>query len=300
VIGAGETISNRKGSALIFVIWVMIFLSVIGLEFSYSMRTEANITRTFLDGTQAYYAALAGIEQGKAEIKTSTGPMFLDETGLLVLNEKDVPGRSGRVGQAVYAYGIVDEERKLNLNRANQPQLVSLFQYAGIDGERLNIIVDSILDWKDSDDTPRLNGAEESYYRSLPFPRSAKDGFFDTVEELLLVRGISADLILGATSGGREGLASLLTTKGGGEINVNTAERPVLEAVYGTTKADEIINGRRTGPITAMAGGVVKSAYFTIMSTGRSNNVQRTIKAIVVKTDGDTLKAVYWNDNWVS
>ncbi len=292
-----SALGNQRGVALILVIWVMIFLSAIGLEFAYSMRTESYSSGTFRDDMEAYYAALAGIEQAKAEIQASGQLIYLDAAGTLVLNEKAAPARWGQLGKAGYTYSIVDEESKLNLNSATQQQLVNLLRFGGLSGEQLEVVADSILDWKDGDSNPRLKGAEESYYRSLPVPRSAKDGFFDAVEELLLVRGVTPELLFG--TGKRAGIGQYLTVKSGGAINVNAASRPVLEAVLGLVMAEQILVQRKSEPVVAVQNGVVKSAYFTIYSTGKSNKAQRTIKTTIWKMDERVLKVLYWNDNWV-
>ena len=71
--------------------------------------------------------------------------------------------------------------------------LINSLDLPGEDKDLLvNTIVDSILDWKDPDDFHRLQGAESDYYQSLPHPYKAKNGNFDTVEELILVKGVTA------------------------------------------------------------------------------------------------------------
>jgi hypothetical protein len=58
-------------------------------------------------------------------------------------------------------------------------------------------IADSIIDWLDSDDTPRTNGAENSYYQALSPSYQCKNGPLDSLEELLLVRGVTPQLLYG-------------------------------------------------------------------------------------------------------
>ncbi|MCC7087065.1 MAG: general secretion pathway protein GspK [Pirellulales bacterium] len=57
-------------------------------------------------------------------------------------------------------------------------------------------IADAILDWIDADDEPREFGAEIDYYSGLGY--APKNGPLDTIEELLLVRGVSPQLLFGA------------------------------------------------------------------------------------------------------
>ncbi|TVQ01592.1 MAG: general secretion pathway protein GspK [Planctomycetaceae bacterium] len=58
-------------------------------------------------------------------------------------------------------------------------------------------IADAILDWLDEDDEPRPFGAELEYYSALPTPYAPKNGPIDSVEELLLVRGVTPELLFG-------------------------------------------------------------------------------------------------------
>ncbi|MDG2380800.1 MAG: type II secretion system protein GspK [Pirellulaceae bacterium] len=69
-------------------------------------------------------------------------------------------------------------------------------------------IADAILDWIDEDDDSREYGAEIDYYSSLPQPYAPKNGPLETLEELLLVRGVTPDLLFGRDQN-RNGLIDL-------------------------------------------------------------------------------------------
>ena len=56
-------------------------------------------------------------------------------------------------------------------------------------------ILESIVDWTDSDNTPADNGAEDSYYLSLADPYQPANVPFRSVEELRMVRGITPQLM---------------------------------------------------------------------------------------------------------
>jgi general secretion pathway protein K len=292
--------NNQKGAALMLVLWVVVLLTAIVTEFSFFMRTEVNIARNFKEDTEAYYAALAGIELAKEEILSSKGQqVYLNENGELILEEKK-PSRKGSIGNAAYSYAIVDEDRKLNINSATPEQLRYMLKYSGVQDTEFDTTIDSILDWRDADNLHRLNGAEEDYYQSLSKPYSCKDGYFDTVEELLMVKGVKPEMLFGSKDGAYRGIAEYLTAKSSHIININTADRVVLEAKFGTAVAENIIMQRSAGPIlTPMAGGIVNSTYFTIVSTGSSGKIKRNIKATVMKKSDATLEILYWNDNWI-
>lgn len=59
-------------------------------------------------------------------------------------------------------------------------------------------VADSILDWLDEDDEPREYGAEfDDYYGTLPSPYRPANGPISSVEQLLLVRGVTAQMLFG-------------------------------------------------------------------------------------------------------
>lgn len=307
---------DENGVALILTLWILVLLTIIVAEFSTSMRTEINITRNFKEESGSYYLALAGIEKAKEEIITPSFVQCLDEKGQLIFKEigkgeeekKEAPQREGlKLENGTYSYVIIDEERKLNLNTATPDMLKRLFISTGVKDKVLDTIVDSIIDWKDPDNLKHLNGAEEDYYRSLQEPYSSKDRNFDTVEELLLVKGMTQEIFYG--SAGKEGensykgVSKFLTVKSSGMININTAPKEVLEAVFGSIQAD-IINAQReqigcfASPLINIRNSVIKSTNFMIISTGgHKNSVNRTVKAVITKTQ-NKIKVLYWNDNF--
>jgi hypothetical protein len=59
-------------------------------------------------------------------------------------------------------------------------------------------VADAILDWIDEDEEPRELGAELEYYTTLSTPYSPPNGPLQSVEELLLVRGVTPTLMFGA------------------------------------------------------------------------------------------------------
>jgi general secretion pathway protein K len=316
--------SEEGGVALILVLSVMVTLVAIVGQFSYSMRTEINITRNFKEEEEAYRLAIAGIESAKMEILSAENPaeMYVNENGILIFGggedeEGDEgvaePERKESLGRGTFEYTITDEDGKLSLNHATIEQLKDLFLDSGVDVTDVDTIVDSIMDWRDTNDLHMLNGAEEDYYRSLEKPYSCKDGPFDSVEELLLVRDMTPEILFGTSrtftdeideedEEAYEGVVKYLTVKGSGKININTAERTVLELVLGEEKADDILTQRESGPITRpMKGGKVSSSFFTVVSTGFSadRSVKRTVKLILHKKDKNNMETVHWNDNFI-
>src|SRR5207249_12115122 len=87
-------------------------------------------------------------------------------------------------------YGITDESAKLDINYASATMLMQL---PGMTDD----VAGAIVDWRDSDDTASASGAESQYYLSLSPPYTCKNAPFETVEELMLVRGVTPQLLYG-------------------------------------------------------------------------------------------------------
>lgn len=315
----GVSSDESGGVALILVIWVMVILIAIVGEFSYSMRTEINITRNFKEEEEAYQLALAGIQYAKAEILSAreTDIVYQNEDGVLIFGEgeeKDEsenafePTRKNNLGKGNFAYTITDEDGKLNINTALAEQLRQVFLDSGVDILEVDAIVDSIIDWRDTNDLHMLNGAEDDYYQSLDHPYSCKDGPFDSLEELLLVKGMSPEIFYGSRREDDEtieedekvyeGVAKYLTVYGS-RININTAPEVVLETVLGTDTATTIISQREAAPLTrAIRNGKTTSVFFTIVSTGMNSDgtIKRSVK-ITVQRKNRALETLFWNDN---
>ena len=151
---------------------------------------------------------------------TAVAP-FVDQTGLM----------SG------IRYGLEDESARINLNA-----LLLADTYVTNGGRTLLMalpgmsedVADSILDWIDEDDDTREYGAEYDYYQSLDPPYSPKNGPLDTVEELLLIRGVFPQLLFGQDAN-RNGMVDPSETGliNNGANTANQAMTPPATAMTG-------------------------------------------------------------------
>ena len=180
-------------------------------------------------------------------------------------------------------------------------------------------IISCLKDWMDSGDDDAitgLNGAETDYYESLDPPYACKNGPFDHLSELRLVKGITPELFAGV--GEAAGLGQYVTVYGAeeaanekfkfpGKININTAELPVLSALLPIENADfaplliayrEATSGTLyTNDVTKLGwhnnvpglAGVqidpnlisVSSQIFRITASASLNNVRVTTTAVI-------------------
>ncbi len=160
--------------------------------------------------------------------------------------EPFLPGgvpRSFNISGCDVTVTVEDEAEKLNINTASDEDILSMLKGSGMDEDLALTITDSILDWRDSDDLRRVNGAEEDYYESLDIPYKPTNGPFRSIFELLLVRGVTDEIfwnnpgiwdLFTVYSSGKGG--GSLTLRGGGTyrfiVNVKTKRGVSLTLIW--------------------------------------------------------------------
>lgn len=243
---------NTRGVALIMVLWVITLLTVVVLEFCFAMRTEVNVTKNYKEELQLYAIAEGGVQRAIAELILKHDPRVQQLKKAMkteeVTPEKREWAADGRPYPLQFDQGecelrIMSESGKMNLNTVTEATLRKVIGNLGLEGEKRDVVVDSILDWRDADDLYRTNGAENDYYQSLKEPYRCKNGNLDSIEELLLIRGVTPELFYGrrGANGGQEGmkasgvgLKDIFSVYASGEqVDINSASLQVLRAVLG-------------------------------------------------------------------
>lgn len=245
--------SRRRGVVLIVVLIVVVLLSLGAYSFSDLMLTHHESAQ--LSGTQLQTRLLvdSGVDFAKAFLaqdpatRTDAGGIFENPDafrGRTVLEDENPELRGsftllspnldeeGNLGGV--RYGFEDESTRLNLST-----LMTLEKTLPGTGKSLLMalpemteeIAVAILDWLDEDDDTEL-GAEVAYYSGLQPPYAPKNGPLETVEELLLVRGVTPELLFGMDSNRNgmidphemtgEGTAGQSTSAGEGERGWST------------------------------------------------------------------------------
>jgi len=246
---------KKQGSILIAVLWSLFFLATLAVAITMLIAPQLGLAQRLRDRAVLRYLAQAGMQRAILELK-------LDETpDVDALNEpwsrneeafKEIELSDGEYFSVGYSlpdpageeeekhYGLIDEERKININAAPAEVLARFFEIVG--GTSLQDaadIGDAIIDWRDADDEPLTNGAEDAYYEGLPEGYPCKNGRFDVLEELLLVKGITPAVFAK--------VKDRLTVFGSGPINVNTADGLVLQSLGVSRELAEKIVSFRAG-----------------------------------------------------
>lgn len=304
---------NESGVALLVTLLVLVLIVILAMEI---FRTGARAAQTGAYGRDSIKAVLlaeAGAAAAKIALRESSRRFGYDT--LDQIWSRPVPPIE--LGDGAILVTLEDEERKINLNKLVLPngiapdeQRIAVFRKLLTILDIEPTIADAVVDWLDVDDTARVGGAESSYYLSLPFPYRAKNDLFDTVDELRLVRGMTADLF--------EKLKPFVTVHSSGAVNVNTAPKEVLMALsagqdaaeggeISAATADQVIeyrkgnpfqNARDIGNASPMLRDLydrtrfrdlidIKSTAFHVRSTGTLSNTYRTIDAVGLRSGSD-------------
>ena len=222
-----STMEQRRGSALLAVLWLSAALSAIAFTVANSVRAETERTATGVDSLKTYYLATGAIERTLVYMQYG-GTYYQPPTPALTFQ---FPSGQARVE-------IIPESAKLNINSTPPGQLQSLLLALGVEGQRAQAIAAAIVDWR----SPSPGGAFtqfDQYYLSLTPSFRGRHASFEEIEELLVIQGVTPELFHGAYS--RDAAGHLIPHAGlkdclsvwaaPGPIDVNTAEPAVMEAI---------------------------------------------------------------------
>ena len=235
--------SNRRGGALLAVLWLSAGLAAIALSVSSNVRSETDRVSTSGEGLRTAYLASGALERGILWVLWGNSG-FGDNApdGLPRFwryNMRRLPMRFPS-GDALVE--VIPESSKLNINSGSPDDLYRVVFAVSGDPARARQIADGIVDWRSSTETPSLF---DQYYFSLGPTFRARHASFLEIEELLLVRGMSPELFYGNYTTGadgrlyaRGGLRDALSVWGSlGPFDVNTVSPALMEAMGMTAEA---------------------------------------------------------------
>lgn len=238
----GGLLVHRRGSALLLVLWIIGLLGMIVVSFAFDAHLESKVLTFSRNRIKCAALSDSGIELAKMLLKKS-----LSVTGNEEESDKEedrwyepaLQLKNGRsvtlevpLGDGVVRLDIEPEAVRRNLNKLDEEDWERILANIGMPEDKWPELIDSYFDWIDADDDSREDGAEtDDYYSKLEKPYSAKNGPFETVRELLLVKGFSKAVLEGGVLNPEapkedwiiitNGVERLFTTYGDGKVNVN-------------------------------------------------------------------------------
>ena len=287
---------SARASVLVGLLWCVALLSLLVVGVLHSATVDLRVVKNYGDLVQAHYLALAGIEKAKALLyQNAVNRQRASRNYDNELEDAPADFKDVKLGRGVFRvfhqgrqdegggilYGVTDEESRLNLNTASEAELKNI-------PDMPPDVVPAIIDWRDPDDAPSAGGAEAEYYAGFQPPYLPRNGPFQTIRELLMVRGVTRELFAGEDANmngildpeeddGTEsyppdnhdgildaGWSGLLTVdssvrnvsaSGQARVNVQTADESALSGVRGITTeiARGIVSSRQQNRLESLA-----------------------------------------------
>ncbi len=261
----------QRGSAFILSLAVMAVLLLVMVTAAARVRAETLSQRTRIEESRAEEMALAGIARGMASLQTIDPNVTAESDEWIDLGQSG--GESFAVGRDSLRLQVLDAGAFINLNTATEEQLLIL----PLTQEQ----IDSLLDWREAELTPRSMGAKDDYYNQLSTPYNTALRRFSSVQELLAVRGFTGaslyepptEMTARATTSGAQTsqlpLTDLVTVDsssplvdpdGNEKLNVNTAQvAQLVQRGIGQQAAQAIINQRNALGTFTTIGQVIQT-----------------------------------------
>ena len=253
---------KQTGSILILSLWILAILAVFSLSIGVSVRQTIRRIQHFETRRQLRSVAETGVKKALFVLNQERDKLLEYDAINDSWSRNNKQFEAVNAGKGAYSiirsergdltpswkgrgkvvYGLTDEESKLNINQTTSiPILTRLFVVAaGIEEEEARTIAASILDWKDEDDNPYEGGAESFYYKGQRPAYVPKNANFGTLEELLLVKGITDEIY--------RRILPYVTLDSNDTININTAPKAVLNGLGFSESLSRKVVSYRKGP----------------------------------------------------
>lgn len=283
---------NRSGAALLLALWALFLLSAMVIAWALDINSRITLSG---DSSRALEAEAMASSGAEVALDPAVQP------GSIVLRRTLARNQS-------YEARITGEGGRLNLNwlvSGENPQRIALLrkylEVKGVDLNERDMMIDSLLDYVDPDDLPRLNGVEAGPDYN---PRNA---LLQRVEELKEVKGWEKFTA-------RQDWEADFTLYSSGPVDLAWASRDVLLSLPGFNepivdrylelrRGTDQIDGTEDDPTFdsldqvrlalgfspeqfAQLSGLVgfKDQVMRVVSVGKSGGTMRTVQMIVRKS----------------
>ena len=305
---------NHKGTVLVIVLWTLCLLTTFAVSLGFGVRQKIIMVGRLDARDRLHFIAEAGIKRAILELKKKDRTSGFDALKDYWSNNigifKEIQVGAGRFtvgydyldtesGEYQVRYGIIDEERKININKAQRSVIERLFRIVGLSEMKAQNLSASIVDWRDKDSelSIPLGSAEDRYYRNLRDPYEAKDADFEVLDELLLVRGMTGEIF--------DEIKGFITIYGEGKVNINTASEDVLLSLglhasvvnkilsfrYGQ---DMIEASADDNVFNSVSGITARLSQLYLLSAGEVANLSNLVSAkkVTVKSNNFMIKSI--------
>lgn len=227
--------TSRAGFALSAVLWVITVGAVLAGAAALQGRSASNASRNRVNSERAFWLVEGCVAEARDAIDralTTSPPNRLGETWRTLDTAVAALG-SAPLGCRVRLEAVGSA---IDVNGASDALLRKYIGNSSTAAEA-DALTDALLDWRDADDSVRVNGAERRWYTDNVLPGPRNDSL-TSIQELAMVRGFGA----------RPDLAAYLTVEPS-RVCLTTAPAPVLAALPGFTDVtvERVLADRASG-----------------------------------------------------
>jgi len=181
---------TEGGFVLVSVLWLLALLTLVMLVLLTAVRIDVRAAGQFVRHAEAEALAdgvmrLVALRLGDRDRRS------LDAAGL----PRDGTPTLCAHGDAAVAVAVTDAAGLVDLNAASTALLEWLLRGLSVAPERAAALAAAIVDFRDEDDVPGVNGAESAAYRAAGLAHGPKNAPFETVTELDQVLGMDVALL---------------------------------------------------------------------------------------------------------
>lgn len=174
--------TRQRGFALLLVLWTMGLLAFLVTRFTTTGRTEARVAAN--SRTNAANQAAADGAVHVAILRLLQGKWIADEGPRII-----------RAEAATVEIRIASQAARLNPNVAPAPVIRTLLTSVGIEAGKAASLAVAIVDWRSAGPKSLAGGLKLPQYRSAGLDYAPANKYFDSVEELGLVVGMTPALL---------------------------------------------------------------------------------------------------------
>lgn len=320
-------IRNQKGLALVLTLLAISFLVAVTVQLMVTIDRQVSLAAAQREQVRLDSMVLAGLNLARAALladQREKNTFHSPQSSWAAFDQEKIKNFAGDVDLRITVTDLSGRLQVNALGQAAQKKYREIWlrflrsgKFAVVSDEEAEALLDAISDWVDKDNTEHLQGAEESYYRSLTPPYSCRNNKMTSPEELLLIKGMTPRIVYGDQD--HEGILNYITTAGeDGKINLNTAPLVVLQALSSEMNpklAQELIDYREDEqhqevlatvgwyrkvsgfPSTISLGDdvlTVTGKYFSIRATAAIHQYRRVGTGVLFRAENQEQTLLSW------
>ncbi len=225
-----------KGVALIQVLIISMIMSILGVFILQTVKEQVKISG-LVDRKFNLRLQIENAESKLLQALVSSPRVRIEGHSEKFVREWNFYNEPFQLTDNVVAK-VQDERGLVNLNIVDNRLFNSVLNELNIEVQDRRVIVSSLKDWKDNDDTPRANGAEADFYSNIMTdgPRNKQ---LQLLGEFSLIRGgVLIDT---------EDLEKYFTIANQSGFNITTAPELVIQAyLKDKTQVDSLLTARKS------------------------------------------------------